>query len=142
MRDYSRELEFIQTIKKFGEEEYGLNFKGAFEDVDLGEFSCNWAYACPVDKLESVFNNKRPYEFYPDQDKAWKRYMQLKNAGNDSYFYHAEAHGEETARLPEICWRLPEQDNAMSSSMKPGIQHPRLRNSNIPILLRNLREEL
>ncbi len=93
MRDYSRELEFIQTIKKFGEEEYGLNFKGAFEDVDLGEFSCNWAYACPVDKLESVFNNKRPYEFYPDQDKAWKRYMQLKNAGNDSYFYHAEAHG-------------------------------------------------
>ena len=92
-KEYSKELDFIKIIKAFGQNMYGLDFRGAFEKVDLGEFSCNWVYACPSNELKSVFTNGRPYEFYPEEKKCMARYDELKAKGLDSYFYHAEAHG-------------------------------------------------
>jgi len=88
-----QKLDFIKSLQKFGAEELGLKFDGSFEEVSLEEFSCNWVYSCFTDRLESTFDNKYPFEFYPDETKALSRIDELKQKGFETYFYHAEAHG-------------------------------------------------
>lgn len=89
------QLAFIKTLQKFGAEELGLKFDGSFEEVSLGEFSCNWVYSCYPDRLESTFEGKYPFEFYPNEAKAKNRIEELNQQGFETYFYHAEAHGGE-----------------------------------------------
>lgn len=86
-------IEFVKSIKSFGEDKLGLIFDGSFEELAKDEFSCNWVYACYKDKMLSVFKDNFPFEFYPDMNKALKRQKELAVQGYDTYFYHAEAHG-------------------------------------------------
>ncbi len=86
-------IKFIKDIKKFGENQLGLKFGGSFSRMAKGSFSCNWVYACYKNKMESVFGDDRPFEFYPDMDEALERQKELDKKKYDTYFYHAEAHG-------------------------------------------------
>lgn len=86
-------IKFIKDIKKFGEKELGLLFAGSFSRMAKDTFSCNWVYACPKNKMESVLGDEMPFEFYPDMDKALERQKELDKMKYDTYFYHAEAHG-------------------------------------------------
>ncbi|HAQ62290.1 TPA: hypothetical protein DCR49_09905 [Candidatus Delongbacteria bacterium] len=70
-------VKFVKDIKKFGENKLGLNFAGSFSRMAKGSFSCNWVYACYRDKIESVFGIDRPFEFYPEMDKALDRQKEL-----------------------------------------------------------------
>jgi len=86
-------IEFVKAVKKFGEVQLHLRFDGSFEELATDDFSCNWVYACKKDKMESVAENNRPFEFYSDINKALKRQKEFAAQGFDTYFYHAEAHG-------------------------------------------------
>ena len=86
-------IQFNKDIKKLGEKELGLLFAGSFSRMAKESFSCNWVYACPKNKMESVLGNEMPFEFYPDMDKALERQKELHKKKYDTYFYHAEAHG-------------------------------------------------
>ena len=87
----NKKTTFIKTIKRFGEERLGLLFDGSFEEMAKTDFSCNWVYASQKESMASLFEH--PFEFYDDEEKALKRFEELKAQGYDSYFYHAEAHG-------------------------------------------------
>lgn len=87
----NQKITFIKTIKRFGEERLGLLFDGSFEEMARNAFSCNWVYASQKESMGSLFEH--PFEFYDDEEKALKRFKELKAQGYDSYFYHAEAHG-------------------------------------------------
>jgi len=84
-------IEFIEMIKKFGEERLHLKFDGSFEKFSDKDFSCNWVYATAKTKLKSIFDF--PFEFYSDESKAKERISELRTDNYDTYFYHAEAHG-------------------------------------------------
>lgn len=86
-------IKFVKDIKKFGEKELGLSFGGSFSRIAKDSFSCNWIYACYKTKMQSVLGEGRPYEFYPEMEKALERQKTLDKKGYDTYFYHAEAHG-------------------------------------------------
>jgi hypothetical protein len=86
-------IKFVKSIKKFGEKELGLNFAGSFSRMAKDSFSCNWVYACYKNKMESVFEKRRPFEFYTEMEKALERQKELDKKKYDTYFYHAEAHG-------------------------------------------------
>jgi len=87
----NKKIAFIKIIKRFGEQRLGLLFDGSFEKMAKTAFSCNWVYASQKESMASLFEH--PFEFYDDEEKALKRFEELKSRGYDSYFYHAEAHG-------------------------------------------------
>lgn len=96
--DLEERIAEVKAIKRFGEENLGLEYGNAFQYVDFQmprEFY--WLYACQKDRLEwpilggMAFN--RPYIHYKHKSSAQRRAKKLEDEGLDTHIFAGEAMG-------------------------------------------------
>jgi len=94
MRRCDREsLNFVKTVRRFGEDVLSLDFGGSFRRLATDSPLVNWLYAVHRDRLQSALSGGATFRVTWDIGKArrWQRYYESR--GHDTYLYRAEAHG-------------------------------------------------
>ena len=100
--DLEERIAEVKEIKRFGEEELGLQFGDIFTEVDIEERSPKafyWLYASLKDEITvpklKRWTKDRPYRFYRSKSSARRRQKKLEEQGFDTHLYEGEAYGRE-----------------------------------------------
>ncbi len=96
--DLEERLAQIADIRRFGEEEFGLEFGGAFERVELDTPGMTyWLYASPKEGLRIADPEQcdagYPFELYMDREEVMEREKELQEHGFDTHLFEAGVYG-------------------------------------------------
>ena len=102
--DLEERIAQVRDIRRFGEEELGLEFGGAFERVELDTPGlAYWVYASPKDGLEVAEPEQcdagYPFESFSDRDEAMEREKALRERGFDTHLFESCAYGSTECQI-------------------------------------------
>lgn len=99
-KDLEEKIAEVKAIKRFGEEELGLEYGEAFTRVELNPpspMAAYWVYASPKDEISVLDLNdlaeNKPYISFFDKEATLTRKRELEAEGFDTYLFSAEVYG-------------------------------------------------